>query len=430
MPQPALLDAASELVQRVLLFEQPADRVVADFFRGARSLGVRERQMLADTAYSVLRRWPLLRHLASAGSGNLHRRLAALGWQGDAATLRSALSDGEAQWLDLAQAVDPDTLAEPLRHNLPTWLADRLQPLLGDGFWPWVRSIERPAPLDLRVNTAKTSRKALLAQLGDAAVEALPTPYSPIGVRIGSKPSLQRLGAFERGEFEVQDEGSQLLALLVGARRGETVVDFCAGAGGKTLALGAQMRGTGRLYAFDTSGHRLAALQPRLARSGLGNVYPVQIAHERDERIARLSSKADRVLVDAPCTGLGTLRRHPDLKWRQSVESLAAFGDAQPRILAAAAALVKGGGRLVYATCSPLNEENEAVAAQFDADHGDRFARLPVLDLLQKARIEDAGLLVSGADLRLWTHRHGTDSFFAAAWQRCRADGSIARSSR
>ena len=428
MPPPALLDAATELVRRVLLLQQPADREVADFFRASRSLGVRERQVLADTAYAVLRRWPLLCFLAStgagagAGAGNLNRRLAALVWQGDPAIPRAALSDDECRWLAQAERIDVDTLDKSLRHNLPPWFAERMQVLLGDEFWPWVRSIDQPASLDLRVNTTKTNRKDLLARLRGDGVDAAPTPYSPIGIRVGGKPSLTKLAAFEHGDFEVQDEGSQLLALLTGARRGEMVVDFCAGGGGKTLALGALMRGTGRLYAFDTSGHRLAAMQPRLQRSGLGTVYPIQIAHERDERISRLAGKADRVLVDAPCTGLGTLRRHPDLKWRQSAESLAAFGKTQPQILAAAAALVKSGGRLVYATCSPLVEENEAVASQFDAAHVTRFQRLAALDLLRKARVDDAPSLLSGDAMRLWTHRHGTDGFFAAVWQRSESD--------
>jgi len=207
--------------------------------------------------------------------------------------------------------------------------------------------------------------------------------------------------------------------LLTGAKRGEMVADFCAGAGGKTLALGAQMRNTGRLYAFDVSGHRLAALKPRLARSGLSNVYPVQIAHERDDRIKRLAGKVDRVLVDAPCTGLGTVRRNPDLKWRQTPDALAALGEQQRAILDAAARLLKPGGRLVYATCSPLLEEDEEVAAAFDTGAlGGSFSRLPVLDLLQRAQVADPESLVSGFDLRLWTHRHGSDGFFAAAWER------------
>jgi 16S rRNA (cytosine967-C5)-methyltransferase len=196
------------------------------------------------------------------------------------------------------------------------------------------------------------------------------------------------------------------------------VVDFCAGAGGKTLALGAQMRNTGRLYAFDISGHRLAALKPRLQRSGLANVHPAQIAHERDDRVKRLAGKIDRVLVDAPCSGSGTLRRNPDLKWRQSEQSVAALAPTQAAILAAAARLVKPGGRLVYATCSVLESEGETVARGFDAASGSEFARLSAADALDRAHVAAADTLVSGDDLRLWTHRHATDGFFAAVWER------------
>jgi 16S rRNA (cytosine967-C5)-methyltransferase len=195
------------------------------------------------------------------------------------------------------------------------------------------------------------------------------------------------------------------------------VVDFCAGAGGKTLALGAMMRNTGRLYAFDISGHRLDALKPRLARSGLSNVYPAQIAHERDERIKRLAGKIDRVLVDAPCSGLGTLRRNPDMKWRQSPQSVAELREKQAAILASAARLVKPGGRLVYATCSLLEDEDEAIARAFSEAHRD-FAPLPAAEALAKAHVGAADSLVRDEFLRLWPHRHGTDGFFAAAWER------------
>ena len=201
-------------------------------------------------------------------------------------------------------------------------------------------------------------------------------------------------------------------------KRGEMVVDFCAGAGGKTLALGAAMRNTGRLYAFDTSGHRLAALKPRLARSGLSNVYPVQIAHERDDRIKRLAGKIDRVLVDAPCSGLGTLRRNPDLKWRQTPAGIDELRVKQAAILASAARLLKPGGRLVYATCSLLPEENEAIAQAFDADSAGRFSPLPAADVLERAHVAAAAELVHGEHMRLWPHRHATDGFFAAVWER------------
>ena len=195
------------------------------------------------------------------------------------------------------------------------------------------------------------------------------------------------------------------------------VVDFCAGAGGKTLALGAAMRSTGRLYAFDTSGHRLDALKPRMARSGLSNVHPAQIAHERDERVKRLSGKIDRVLVDAPCSGLGTLRRNPDLKWRQSPQSVAELQLKQAAILDSAARLVKSGGRLVYATCSLLHEENQGVAEAFGAAHPD-FMPLSALDALTAAHAGRPEELVQGGYLRLWPHKHATDGFFAAVWQR------------
>jgi len=416
-PKP-LLEAATELVHRVLAFDQPADRVAADFFRSQHALGARDRHLLAESVFALLRRLAYFRHLAASGKGEPARRLAILAWQGNAGVLRAALDDAERAWLERAQAVDLGSLPDALRHNLPAWLAEPLQAQLGPEFRPWAASIDAPAPLDLRVNVAKADREEVLGLLRAEGVEAEATPYSPVGIRVVGKPALQKLDLFTRGLVEVQDEGSQLLALITGAKRGEMVVDFCAGAGGKTLALGAQMRNTGRLYAFDTSGHRLAALKPRLARSGLANVYPAQIAHERDERVKRLAGKIDRVLVDAPCSGTGTLRRHPDLKWRQSPATLAELAMLQPRVLDAAARLVKPGGRLVYATCSPLVAEDEAVAAAFDAAHGSNFERVPALETLIKAQVDKPESLVEGNDLRLWTHRHGTDGFFASIWQR------------
>jgi 16S rRNA (cytosine967-C5)-methyltransferase len=200
------------------------------------------------------------------------------------------------------------------------------------------------------------------------------------------------------------------------------VADFCAGAGGKTLAIGATMRNTGRLYAFDTSAHRLDGLKPRLARSGLSNVHPAAIAHERDDRIRRLAGKMDRVLVDAPCTGTGTLRRHPDLKWRHSQATVDEMAKTQMSVLQGAARLVKPGGRLVYATCSMLPQENEEIAAAFTTANPE-FAPVAAADLLTQLKVSDAETLCSGPlngrqFLRLWPHRHGTDGFFAAIWQK------------
>jgi 16S rRNA (cytosine967-C5)-methyltransferase len=413
-----LLEACSALLREVLTFQAPADAVVSAFFRKQRALGTRERHTLAETTYAVLRRRLLFQHLAQSGSGASERRLAILGWAGDAAFLRAALSPDEQAWLERVQAIDRSALAPKLRHNLPDWVSQPLLAQLGEaGFWALVDSLDHPAPLDLRVNTLKAKREAVQTALAAAGIDATPTPYSPWGLRVAGKPALQKLDVFTCGDVEVQDEGSQLLALLTDAKRGEMVVDFCAGAGGKTLALGAAMKNTGRLYAFDVSGHRLDALKPRLARSGLSNVYPVQIAHERDDRIKRLAGKIDRVLVDAPCSGLGTLRRNPDLKWRQSPEAVAELNQKQAAILASAARLLKPGGRLVYATCSLLAAENEAVCEAFDAAQPG-WTREPVDRILGDLKVDRAPDLTQAGNLRLWPHLHATDGFFAAVWRK------------
>ena len=263
-----LIELCAELVQSVLQLDGAADVAVSNFFRRHPNLGPRERQTLAETAYAVLRRRLLYRHLADSGAGALPRRLALLGWQGDAALLRSALDADELSWLERCHAIDPSSLSENLRHNLPDWLAALLrQQLDAEAFAALCDALLQPAPLDLRVNVVKAKREAVQRELAAAGIDTQPTAYSPWGLRVQGKPALQKLGVFTRGEVEVQDEGSQLLALITGAKRGQMVVDFCAGAGGKTLALGAAMRNTGRLYAWDTSGHRLDAMKPRLARS-------------------------------------------------------------------------------------------------------------------------------------------------------------------
>src|SRR5665647_1303784 len=417
----ALLDCCSELLKQVLKFDYPADMVVSRYFRELR-LGPRERATVAETIYSVLRKKSLYTYLAQHGSGPPERRLAILGFAAPRDFLLGALTDQEQDWLARCDQVKPSDLMELHRHNLPQWLVEPLKEQLGDDFWPLVESLNAPAGLDLRVNTWKEKRADVQKELARLAIKTVATPYSPWGLRLADKSQLGKLDAFTRGAIEVQDEGSQLLALLVDAKRGEMVVDFCAGAGGKTLALGASMRNTGRLYAFDTSGHRLAALKPRLARSGLSNVHPVAIAHERDDRIKRLAGKIDRVLVDAPCSGLGTLRRNPDLKWRQNLQLVAELAVTQAAILQSAARLLKPGGRLVYATCSMLLQENEAIAQAFSDAHP-QFQALDVGEVLLDLKVEGSATLCSGGDngqryLRLWPHRHHTDGFFAAVWQK------------
>jgi 16S rRNA (cytosine967-C5)-methyltransferase len=416
----ALLELCADLVDSLLLFDKPADALVSDFFRAHKALGQRERHTVAETAYAVLRLRPVLQHLAQSGRGPMSRRLAILAWAGSEAFLRAATDDQEQQWLKQVAKIDRSKLPEKLRHNFPEWLVAPLKQRLGDEqFWQLADAVNVSAPLDLRVNLLKAKREDVQAALKEGGFASSVTPFSPWGLRLEGKPALQKLDVFTSGQVEVQDEGSQLLSLITEAKRGEMVVDFCAGAGGKTLALGAAMRNTGRLYAFDVSGHRLDRLKPRLARSGLSNVYPVQISHERDERVKRLAGKIDRVLVDAPCSGLGTLRRNPDLKWRQSPESIRELHDKQLAILNSASRLLKPGGRLVYATCSLLDAENESVAEAFAEAHPD-FTLLPAQDVLAHAQIDptQASQLSENGYLRLWPHRHQSDGFFAAVWER------------
>ncbi|MFV0600495.1 MAG: RsmB/NOP family class I SAM-dependent RNA methyltransferase [Brachymonas sp.] len=423
-----LLDHCTALTALLLHFEHPAETVAGRYFREQRALGPRERATVAETVYAILRRKPLFEWLARSGSGATERRLAILGFAGARPVLQATLSLEEQQWLAACDQARADALPEALTHNLPPWLAEALQVQLGPRFDAAAAALLQAAPLDLRVNTLHTKRNAVLATLQQEGLAATATPYSPWGIRLVDKPNISRLELFRNGHIEVQDEGSQLLALLLDARRGEMVADFCAGAGGKTLALGAAMRNTGRLYALDTSAHRLEQLKPRLARSGLENVYPMAIADERDERLQRLAGKIDRVLVDAPCSGLGTLRRQPDLKWRQTPDQVRAFAERQKTILHHAARLLKPGGRLVYATCSLLPAENEAVALDFSAAHATLFKPLNTAQLLREFKVPDAEQLCTpaansfgvpaGQFLRLWPDLHGTDGFFGAVWQK------------
>jgi 16S rRNA (cytosine967-C5)-methyltransferase len=412
---PAVVGHAEEALREILRFAGPADAILSRYFREHPKLGPRERHALAEAVYAVLRNKLAYASFAESGQGSSMRRLALLGLA-DAVGIDAlaGLTSEDADWLRRIAQIDRAALPVPLRANLPPWLYDRLAARDGEAeALQLAEALNRPAPLDLRVNLLKARREEALAALAQAGIDAAPTPYAPFGIRLSTKPALQNLALFKDGAIEVQDEGSQLLAQIVGAKRGEMVADFCAGAGGKTLALGAAMRNTGRLYAFDVSEKRLAKLKPRLARSGLSNVHPAVIAHENDAKVKRLAGKIDRVLVDAPCSGLGTLRRNPDMKWRQTPESVIELNAKQAAILASAARLVKPGGRLVYATCSLLDEENEAIVAQFLAGHDD-FALVPMREVLAEQKIA----LDMQDYLKLLPQRHQTDGFFAAVFER------------
>lgn len=412
---PAVVGAAEEVLREVLRFTGPADVIISRYFREHPKLGSRERNAVAEGVYAVLRNKLAYASFAESGHGPAMRRLTLLGLA-DAVGVDNlgSLSAEESEWLQRIAQIDRNSLPVTLRANLPQWLFDKLVERDGEAATlELAEALNRPAPLDLRVNALKWKREDVIAELAKAPILCEPTPYAPLGIRVMKKPALQNLPLFKEGAIEVQDEGSQLLAQILGAKRGEMVVDFCAGAGGKTLALGAAMRNTGRLYAFDVSEKRLSKLKPRLARSGLSNVHPVVIAHENDAKVKRLVSKIDRVLVDAPCSGLGTLRRNPDMKWRQTPESIIELNAKQVSILASAARLLKPGGRLVYATCSLLDEENEAVARQFLATH-EGFELVPMKDILQEQKVA----LEMQDYLKLSPHIHHTDGFFAAVFER------------
>ena len=412
----AQLEAIVNALTVVLAARAPADAQLRQFFRDNRNLGHRDRALIADTVYAALRRRRLLEHLTPNATPREIALATLVKLQGvGVSQIEAVLHGDEKAWLARLKAEDLDALPEGIRVDLPDWVIERLRRSMTD---PEIlalgRGLQQAAPLDLRVNSLKAPREAVLDRLAFDEIEARPTRHSPLGVRLTEKPALNQHPMFLDGAVEVQDEGSQILGMLVEPRRGEMVVDFCAGAGGKTLQMGAAMNSTGRLYAFDISDKRLANLAPRLKRSGLSNVFPQRIANENDPKVKRLRGKIDRVLVDAPCTGLGTLRRNPDLKVRQTVEGLAELNAKQRSILDAAAALVKPGGRLVYGTCSLLAEENEDIVKDFLSHHPD-FKVVPAKEVLEKQGVKLAG---TGEFMHLYPHIHDTDGFFAAVMER------------
>lgn len=412
---PKLLAAAIEALRLVLKFEQPADAVLSHYFRDKRVLGPTERALVAEGIFGVLRHKRVLDHLVHESSP---RRLL-LAWLirfGGAGTrdLTSVLRAGEAEWLDELKARSLSDLAPSVQAELPDWVWEHLSAEMpGAELLALGQALQEPAPLDLRVNTYLSDRDAALRGLRESGIEARPTPHSPIGIRVSGRPALNRHPLFLEGAIEVQDEGSQLIGFLLAPRRHDLVVDFCAGAGGKSLMLGAMMNSQGRVYAFDVSPGRLSRLKPRLKRSGLSNLHPYLLRNEHDIKVKRLAGKIDRVLVDAPCSGLGTLRRNPDLKWRQSPASVAEMRPKQAAILRAAATLVKPGGRMVYATCSVLREENEDIVAAFSSDH----PHFSIISSAKELQIPTIGE-TPDQSLRLWPHIHGTDGFFGTIFER------------
>ncbi len=389
-----LRHAASALTQ-VLEQRQPADAALRELFAAHRNAGSRDRATIATLLYGVLRNYFSLRDALGAQASALElcaaHALRAMGVTPEALPRLDGL-DAAALAQRLAQAGAPGAAAQ---RNLPAWLWQALQTQHGGDADALARALNTEAAVDLRVNTLKASREEARRVLREDGVESEPIADLPAGLRLGQRVALQRTRAMRDGWVEPQDAGSQRLALFVEPAPGEVVVDFCAGAGGKTLALGALMKNRGELHALDVSRARLARFEPRLARSGLSIVRVQALRNERDPRLRPLAQRCDAVLVDAPCSATGTLRRNPEVRLREM--DLAGFTATQNALLAAAAALVRPGGRLVYATCSVLREENQDVAGAFLAAHPD-FAR--------------------AGELTLLPHRDGTDGFYAAKLRR------------
>jgi len=435
----ARIAAAIDILETLAAGSRTADDVAAGYFRKHRYIGSKDRAQVARHVYSVLRHRAVLDWWVDrAGRSNIAaspraRMIAAL-----------AIAEGEAPSQIVAEIVGsfdggrfrPAALSpvedrlvhalagRSLRHpampravanDIPDWLEPLLEAVYGERLEEEMAGLNAPAPVDLRVNLLKTDRDGARRALAAEKVRADPTPWSPVGLRLSERVPLSALAAFKDGLIEVQDEGSQLAALLLGAKPGMRVVDFCAGAGGKTLALAAAMKNRGKLIACDTAEWRLERSGQRLRRAGTTNVERHALSSERDPWVKRHAKSFDRVLVDAPCLGVGSWRRNPDAKWRATPTDLAELQIRQHDILASAARLVKPGGRLAYITCSLLREENEAQAERFLAETED-FTLYPATQAWDEAI--GTPCPASGDFLRLTPAQHGTDGFFVAIFER------------
>jgi len=430
VPPAAHLQATLDLMHEIDGVARPADAVVSAWFRARRHIGDRDRGHIHELLYALLRHrarlgWWLAKHgcpdvprnrlLAwlALDRGMTPDRARGLFTGGKLAP--AALQDHERALLVKLRGctIDHPAMPDEVRVECPSWALDPLRRRFQHAFGREMAALLTVAPLDLRVNPIKSTREAMLRALRELGLQAEASRLSTYGIRVEQRPSLAHLPMLKSGEVEIQDEGSQLVAQLVDARPGERVVDFCAGAGGKTLAIAAQMANKGHVIACDVMEGRLKRSAERFRRAGLHNIQTRLLASEKDPWVKRHKRSFDRVLVDAPCSGTGTWRRNPDARWRaQEEQGLDGVVSLQARILASAARLVKPGGRLVYATCSLLPEENEDQVSAFLAAHPD-FQAVPLREAAP--RLTDSA---HPDHLSLTPARHDTDGFFAAVMQR------------
>ena len=415
MTPAARLQAAIEVLDRIASTRQPADQVLKAWGTHNRYAGSKDRRAIADRVYLALRE--------RGGEGAGRRMVLA------SLKLDDGLPDGEVESLFSGLGHAPAPLAAEER----AWLADLaaatrlpafIEAELQRGFGAEWREeaealLKTRAPLDIRINTLKADPDTIKQVLDGTGLAWAATDYTFFGIRIEGSPDVQALPAFQDGILEIQDEGSQIAAAMVDARMGETVIDYCAGGGGKTLALAADMHAKGRLIASDINPRRLDAIRPRLARAGAAAELRLLEPGTMDD----MAGQADRVLVDAPCSGSGTWRRRPEEAWRLTEAELRRLNAIQAEVLSEAAALVRPGGRLVYVTCSVLPSENADVVDQFAASHPE-FTPLSVAEgarlakLSPEARERLAELSHGGHTVQLSPRRTGTDGFFIALFQR------------
>jgi 16S rRNA (cytosine967-C5)-methyltransferase len=437
MTPAARLQATIEMSQEIAAGNRPADAVVADWLRDRRFVGSKDRRHLSQAVYDRLRHrarltWWCERVDLPLGEFTAQRSLA-LAEQ----VIVGRMKAGEVAQLCSGQRFGPEQLTPrerrgleklegaPLEHReQPDWVQAECPEWLWPRFGPdparRLAALAEPAPLDLRVNALKATRADAIKALVAEGLHPQPTPLSPLGLRLEDRPNVAATAAFRDGLVERQDEGSQLAALLVDARPGQRVVDFCAGAGGKTLALAAAMENKGSLFACDVEEWRLERAGERLRRAGAHNVTRKALTTHRDPWVKRHKAAFDRVLVDAPCSGTGAWRRNPDARWRTAPDDLARVVALQREILDSACRLVKPGGRLVYVTCSLLPEENDAQVAGFLAAQAG-FRPLP-LTQLWPTLLEASAPAGLGDRLTLSPESDGTDGFFVAVMERAQPE--------
>ena len=415
-----IIKACSEILKEHFLQSGPADRQLSIFFKNNRHLGSHDRSDLSELYYGVIRnRRYLIENISEENPRKLILMYMMLILGKSIRELSNIVDNQDLMWLKEKKSNKAEIKGWASKLSMPDWLWGKLLEEYGEeSAINLAKSLLSPANLNLRVNLLK--EKNISKVIDDLTIsfpelkdKITKTNLSPISISLPRGTSIQKNPLFLDGLIEVQDEGSQILTFLVDPKRGTMVADFCAGAGGKTLGISAMMKNTGRLYAFDISDKRLANLKKRLKRSGASNIMPQKIMHENDTKIKRLREKFDRVLVDAPCTGLGTLRRNPDLKWKHSLESLKELNIKQSLIINAASKLCKIGAHLIYATCSFLKEENETIVENFLSDNIN-FRVLSPDSIFIKYGIP----LKSDKYIKLKPDEHKTDGFFAVILER------------